>query len=118
MTISRAAGVSVERLQFDMKRGAVGGNMELRITNDRTSDVFTLSASTNSFLAQNLTLSGNASPSITFKFAFRNVGAGSGSIFIDNFNVDGVVPEPASIAVFAGLGLTGFAVRRRMSKAA
>ena len=118
LTLSRSAGVSAETVSFQMKKGAVGGDMELRITNSRTDDVFILQANSGSFVAQNLNLKGNSSPSIAFTFAFRNVASGSGSIFIDNFRVDGIVPEPGSIAVFAGLGLAGFGVRRRIKKSA
>jgi hypothetical protein len=59
----------------------------------------------------------NHGSSITFTFARRTVTPGSSTMFVDNFEVDGVVPEPASMAVFAGLGLAGFAIRRRNRKA-
>jgi len=47
----------------------------------------------------------------------RRSGGGSASPALDNLQIEGIVPEPASMAVFGGLGLVGMAYRRRMKKA-
>lgn len=117
LTLSRAAGLTVNSLTFDIRK-LIGNNGELRITNNVTSDVFTVPANSTSWTTPvTYNLSANQGSSITFTFARRITSAGSGTIQIDNFEVDGVVPEPASMAVFAGLGLAGFAIRRRNRKA-
>ena len=117
LTLSRAAGLTVSSLKFDIRK-LVGNNGELRITNNVTSDVFTVPANSTSWTSPvTYNLSANQGTSITFTFARRITSAGNGIMQIDNFDVDGVVPEPASMAVFAGLGLAGFAIRRRNRKA-
>lgn len=118
LTLSRTAGLEVHSLKFDIRKLVASNNGELRITNNRTSDVFVVPANSTSWSTPvTYNLSFNQSNSITFTFARRITSAGGGAMQIDNFEVDGYVPEPASMAVFAGLGLAGFAIRRRNRKA-
>lgn len=118
LTLSRAAGLTVNSLTFDIRKLMGSTNGELRISNNVTTDVFTVPANSTTWTTPvTYNLSANQGPSITFTFARRTTAAGSSTMFIDNFEIDGVVPEPASMAVFAGLGLAGFAIRRRNRKA-
>jgi hypothetical protein len=52
---------------------------------------------------------------LTLALQTRSSG-GSVSRGIDNLQIDGIVPEPASMAVFGVLGLAGVAYRRRFKK--
>jgi hypothetical protein len=123
VTLSRAAGVTVRSLNFDIRRSAIpllNSNGTLRISNNLNSKVFDIVV-TNSAFPNNQTITFDtalASSSITFTFSTK--AAPSNAIIkpsftpiIDNVNVDGVVPEPASMAVFVGLGIAGMAARRR-----
>jgi hypothetical protein len=117
LVLARAAGVTVATFSFDIKRTSTSSNGMIRISNNVNSQVFEVAANSSSWTAITpVTFTGLSAPSVTFTFARRVNVPGSSTIQIDNFNIDGVVPEPASMAVFAGLGLVGAAMRRRNRK--
>lgn len=124
LTLSRAAGVTVDSLNFDIRRSGIFGlnrNGTLRISNNLNSEVFDLDLTSSAFSNQSaifsMPLQAN---SITFTFSTK-AAAGVSPVptftpVIDNFKVDGVVPEPASMAVFAVLGIAGMAAKRRFRR--
>lgn len=107
----------VETLSFDLRK-LVGANGELQITNNVDGQVFLATASSTSYTAQPFVFSPKLlTNSVTFTFARRSLNAGTANMLIDNLNVNGVIPEPASMAIFGVLGLAGVVYRRRMNKA-
>lgn len=124
LTLSRAAGVTVDSLNFDIRRSAIFGlnrNGTLRISNNLNSEVFDLDLTSSTFSNQSAIFSTPLqADSITFTFSSK-ASAGGVAVptftpIIDNFKVDGVVPEPASMAVFAVLGIAGMAAKRRFRR--
>jgi hypothetical protein len=116
LVLSRPAGVTTATFSFDIKRLSTSSNGTIRISNNVNSQVFEVAANSSWTAITPVTFTGLSAPSVTFTFARKVNAPGSSTIQIDNFNIDGVVPEPASMAVFAGLGLVGAAMRRRNRK--
>jgi hypothetical protein len=107
----------VETLSFDLRK-LVGANGELQITNDVDGQVFLAQATSTSYTAQPFVFSPKLlTNSVTFTFARRSFDSGTANMLIDNLQVNGVIPEPASMAIFGVLGLAGVVYRRRMNKA-
>jgi hypothetical protein len=109
--------VLIETLSFDLRK-LIGGNGELRITNNVDGQVFFAQATSTSYTAQPFVFTPKLlANSVTFTFARRSINNGTANMLMDNLQVNGVIPEPASMAIFGVLGLAGVVYRRRMNKA-
>jgi len=106
LTLSRPAGLQVDSFTFSLRKVAGSGNGELRITNNVNGQSFIASANSASYSPITVNFSGLMTNSVTFTFARRViVTGGSSTMQIDNFDVNGVVPEPMTCFAFAGLSL-------------
>ena len=110
--------VLIETLSFDLRK-LTGPNGELRITNNVDGQVFLAQATSTSYTAQPFVFTPKLlANSVTFTFARRSTNLdGTANMLMDNLQVNGVIPEPASMAIFGVLGLAGVVYRRRMNKA-
>jgi hypothetical protein len=122
LTFQRNAGVTISSLNFDIRRSALFGttnNGTLRISNNLNSRLYDLVISNSAFPNNQTILFDQplTSNSITLTFSTKSAaGLPSFTPIIDNVNVNGVVPEPGTISVFAGLAAVGLAARRRTRK--
>lgn len=109
--------VLIETMSFDLRK-LIGGNGELQITNNVDGQVFLAQATSTSYQPKPYVFAPKLlSNSVTFTFARRSINNGTANMLIDNLQVNGVIPEPASMAIFGVLGLAGVVYRRRMNKA-
>lgn len=110
--------IKFDSIAFDLRALSVVDG-EIQITNNVNADVFTTAFDeTSPFVPKSFAFTPNFyANSVTFTIARRATQPGSASFSLDNLEVNGVIPEPASMAVFGVLGLAGFVYRRRMNKA-
>jgi hypothetical protein len=110
-TITSPIGMTIESISFDFGAGINRG--EIRLSNNVTTEQKVFSSPFNGFVPNSYSfLTPINGTSITFTFETRST-AGQFSPALDNVSLYGVVPEPASMGVFCGLGLVGFLARRR-----
>ncbi|MEI8022452.1 MAG: hypothetical protein WCH39_29855, partial [Schlesneria sp.] len=106
LTLSGVPSIQVDSLKFDLAKnlGAAGGS--LKITNNVNYDVYEVSTNSTTFSSKTITFNPiiSTSGSIVFTIARKSDSSNSSALLMDNLEVYGVVPEPASMAVFAGLG--------------
>ena len=110
-TITSPIGVLIQSISFDLGAGFNLGQVQL--SNDVTSEIVVFNAPFNSFANKTATFATPISAnSITFTLLVRSTG-GNFSPAVDNVNLSGVVPEPASMGIFAALGALGLVARKR-----
>lgn len=113
-TLSSPIGMTIESINFDFGTGLNLG--QIRLSNNVTSEQATFSSPFNGYSAYSYSfLTPINGTSITFSFEIRSTSGGTFNPVVDNVNLNGVVPEPASLSVFCGLGLVGFLARKRRS---
>jgi hypothetical protein len=115
VTFSRAAGVTIDSIDFVARK--LGANGTLQVTNNVNSEVYTVPVTSNPAFSPKVTINfaNLQSNSITLRFWVKSDTGSNSTIQIDNLNVNGTVPEPGSMAVFGVLGLAGIAYRRRLN---